>query len=187
MNILIATDGVLPIAETVARTERLYREGDNVSVMTAINLPGHLIAALKRMSRGNTGSLEEIVDAAGPAHLGLAGGDRIAQQLASQEAAWPVDDYLKEYFAHVATQCTQPMADALAEIGIQAKTVVRETEERTAQTIIDACEDLEVDVLVIGATGRGRFEGLVGSTGTKLMRHAPCDVFLIRLEEETKT
>ncbi|MGZ8784831.1 MAG: universal stress protein [Acidimicrobiia bacterium] len=40
--------------------------------------------------------------------------------------------------------------------------------------------EIDADVLVIGTHGRGRFEGLLGSTGTKLARLAPCTVILVR-------
>jgi len=182
MHILIATDGALPVTATAERVARLYEPADSVTVMTAINLPRKLLKDLGEITGGDSGTLQDIVEAAGPGQGGFAGGDRIAEQLKREVTqAWSGDEILQRYYDRVAEQCTRPMVAGLAEAGITARTLVREAEERTAATIIDACKDLKVNLLVIGTTGRGRFEGLLGSTGTKLVRYAPCDILLIRI------
>jgi len=184
MNILIATDGTLPVDDTVAYVTRLHREGDTMTVMTAVNLPRQLLRQLQVIARSEGASIEEVVDAAGPGFVGIGGGDRVAERLAPTAALGSFDDLLERYHTEVARACTQPMTDGLTEAGITAKTLVRETQNRTAATIIDVCRERKVDLLVIGSTGRGRFEGLVGSTGTKLVRHAPADVLMVRVPQE---
>lgn len=182
MRMLIATDGTLPLEPTVGHVQRIHQAGDTVTVMTAINLPRRLLEQLKVAAASGGAGIPEIVEAAGPGHLGLAGGDRIAERLASSPVEVPViEDFVAAYRAELGRACTQPLVDALAAGGIDADTLVRETEERTAATVIDACRERRIDLLVMGSTGRGRFEGFVGSTGTKLFRHAPCDVLLIRV------
>jgi nucleotide-binding universal stress UspA family protein len=188
MRMLVATDGMLPVEPTVAHIERLYEAGDSVTVMTAINLPRRLLEQLKAVTAtgGSTRpTIDEIVDAAGPGHMGLAGGDRVAERLASTAVdTRPIDEFLAHYRAELARTSTQPMVDALAAAGIQADTLVRETEEKTAAAVLDACRERRIDLLIMGSTGRGRFvEGFVGSVGTKLFRHAPCDVLLIRVPD----
>ena len=185
MRMLIATDGTLPVEPTVKHVERLYRPGDTVTVMTAIDLPRRLLERLKTAvaTGSDSSTIDEIVDAAGPGHMGLAGGDRVAERLAPTTVAPPpIEEFLARYRGELARTSTQPLVEALAAAGIEADTLVRETEERTAATIMDACRERRIDLLVMGSTGRGRFvEGFVGSVGTKLFRHAPCDVLLVRV------
>lgn len=184
MKILIATDGTLPLEPTVAHIRRLHEPGDTVTVMTAVNLPRDLLRQLQAMASSGSGRIEDIVDAAGPGLMGLAGGDRVAERLRPRDATVTAfEDVLERYYAAVARACTQPLVDALAEAGVPADTLVRETQDRTAATIIDVCRERGIDLLVIGSIGRGRFEGLVGSTGTKLFRHAPTDVLMIRVPD----
>lgn len=175
---LIATDGMLPVEPTVSHVTRIYQPGDSVTVMTAINLPRQLLEQLKLAATSGDMSIPEIIGAAGPS----AGGDRVAERLAGSSVSAPlIEDFIADYRAELGRSSIQPLVDALSEAGIEADTLVRETEERTAATVIDACREHRVDLLVMGSTGRGRFEGFVGSTGTKLFRHAPCDVLLIRV------
>lgn len=184
MRILIATDGTLPVADTVAHVERMYEPGDTVIVMIAINFPRRLINQLKMAATSADGpKIEDVVEAAGPGHGGIAGGDRVAARLAGKRGeGWPpVEEFLERYRAELSQTATQPMVDGLRAAGVEADTLVRETEERTAATIMEACRERKVDLLVMGSTGRGRFEGFVGSTGTKLVRHAPCDVLMVRV------
>lgn len=184
---LIATDGVLPVGPTVELVKRLHRRGDTVTVMTAINLPRSLLNRLAAVTASGGANIEEIVEAAGPGHLGLAAGDRVAERLTSSMSDAPlVEDFVSRYRAELATAATQPLVDALAVEGVDADILVRETEDKTAVTIVDACRERRVDLLVIGSTGRGRFEGLVGSTGNKLLRHSPCDVLLVRVTPHAK-
>lgn len=182
---LIATDGLLPVEHTVERVQRLHEDGDAVVVMTAVNLPRRLLDRLKVVAASDGADIDEIVEAAGPGLLGMAGADRVAERLASSTVQAPViEDFVERYLTEMAESTTQPMIDGLAAADIEADALARETENETAATIITACRDKRIDLLVIGSTGRGRFEGLLGSTGTKLVRHAPCDVLLIRVSPD---
>jgi nucleotide-binding universal stress UspA family protein len=182
MHLLLATDGTLPVEAAVRHVERLHRAGDQVAVMTAINLPRRLLKQLEAIASSDA-DIGSVVDAAGPGFVGLGGGDRVAERLTRRSAGLPLDDVLERYHEQVAHTSTQPLLDALADAGIEAERVVRETQDRTAATIIDVCRERRVDLLLIGSTGRGRFEGRVGATGTKLVRDAPCDVLLIRVQQ----
>ncbi len=52
--------------------------------------------------------------------------------------------------------------------------------ENPARTIVKALNDGKADLAVMGTHGTGLFEGLLGAVGTKVARHAPCSVLLIR-------
>jgi len=181
MRILVATDGTLPLDAAVSHVQRLWRNGDTVTVMTAINLPRQLLRQLSSIAASEGVPIETIVDAAGPGMMGMGGGDRVADRLRPRVDASTLDEVIERYYRQVAEQNTQPLVDALSAVGIPAGTVVRETQDRTAATIIEVCRDRKIDLLVIGTTGRGRFEGRLGSTGTKLVRLAPADILLVRV------
>ena len=178
---LIATDGMLPVEPTVEHVQRFYRPGDSVTVMTAIDLPRRFLDQLKDVTASSGVEIDEIVEAAGPGLAGLAGGDRVAERLApSQVQSRHIEDFVARYRGELGEACTQQMVEALTAVDIEADTLVRETDGQVAAAIMDACREKRIDLLVVGSTGRGRFDGFVGSIGTKLLRHAPCDVFLVR-------
>jgi nucleotide-binding universal stress UspA family protein len=52
--------------------------------------------------------------------------------------------------------------------------------ENAAATILNEIRSRDFDVVVIGSHGQGRFEGLLGSTGTKIARLSPVPVLLMR-------
>jgi hypothetical protein len=53
------------------------------------------------------------------------------------------------------------------------------------EQIVDVCRERRVDLLVLGSTGTGRFDGRLGSTGTRLVRNATADVLLIRVPRDS--
>jgi nucleotide-binding universal stress UspA family protein len=181
MNFLVATDGMLPLDTTVRHITRLWRDGDSVVVMTAVNLPRQLLRQVNELAASAGISIEDIVEAAGPGHSGLAGGDRVADRLSRRSAVAALEQVAERHYAQVAQERTRPLVAALAAESITAITVVRETPNRTAETILEVARARRSELLIIGATGRGRFEGALGSTGTKLVRRAPMDVLLIRV------
>ena len=70
-------------------------------------------------------------------------------------------------------------ADGLRQAGLGVEIDVREGED-AAGAVLEALASIGPDIVLAAATGRGLFQGLLGSTSTKLMRHAPCPVLLIR-------
>lgn len=182
MRILVATDGTLPVDPTVRHLQRLYQPGDEVFVLTAINLPRQFLKQLAAMAPGDGGAaIADVVDAAGPGMTGLGSGARVAERLAHREGSAALDDVLERYYRRMADENTTPLVNALQASDVQATPLIREARDRTAATIIDVCRERRCDLLIIGSTGRGRFEGRLGSTGTKLVRGAPADVLLVRV------
>ena len=177
MNILVATDGTLDPDSAADAVARFHKEGDTVCVMTAINVPVDFLRGL-----GDSG-VQEAADIAHQAGATLFAGDRAAEQLAP---IMPVkerpdtDSLVTRALAATAEAQTQPVIDALAAKGIESKGLWRTTENKTARTIMTTMKELESDIVIIGSHGHGRFEGLLGSTGTKLVRHAPAAVLVLR-------
>lgn len=55
----------------------------------------------------------------------------------------------------------------------------------TVETILRFCEELKPDVLVIGTHGRRSLDAaLFGSTTYRVIRRAPCPVFVVRLPRD---
>ena len=177
MKILVATDGALDADKAADVVARHYQEGDSVSVVTALNVP---VEFLTRLGASGVKAASEIAHAAGHP---MSSGDRAAERLAGKPGATPAPT--SESPVTAALQATgkarvTPIVDALNDRGIEAKGAWRTTENQTARTIMQMVKMDDVDLLVIGSHGRGRFEGKLGSTGTKLVRHAPTDVLVIR-------
>ena len=188
MRILVATDGTLPVDATVRYLQRVWEPGDDVIVLTAINLPRQFLKQLASMGGGEgVSAIADVVDAAGSGMTGLGGGDRVAERLAPRESSAALDEVLERYYRRMADQNTKPLVDALQAVDIPAKPLIREARDRTAATIIEVCRERRCDLIIVGSTGRGRFEGRLGSTSTKLVRGAPADVLLVRVDPRKRT
>ena len=177
MNILVATDGTLDPEMAARAVARLAGEDAQVTVMTAVNVPVDFLRGL-----GDSG-VEEAAQIAHEARNTGGSGDRAAQELMP---AMPVqerpdtDSMVSRSLSAMADAQTKPIVKALADQGIEAKAIWRTTENKTARSIMTTMKELDTDVVIIGSHGHGRFEGLLGSTGTKLVRHAPASVFVLR-------
>lgn len=177
MHILVATDGVLDPDQAAEAVERIYREGDSVTVFTAVNVPTDFLRRL-----GDRG-VKEAAAIALEAGQGFTSGDRAAERLAPAhrvQADPPLDSPVLAALRSTAKSRTKPIVKQLAARGISAESDWATTENKTAHTIMQTIQQHGSAILVIGSVGHGRFEGLLGSTGTKLVRHAPCSVLVLR-------
>ncbi|MFA5810634.1 MAG: universal stress protein [Thermoleophilia bacterium] len=49
------------------------------------------------------------------------------------------------------------------------------------ETILDACTEKKIDMVVVGSHGRhGAKKFLLGSVSSKIVRHAPCEVLVVK-------
>ena len=71
------------------------------------------------------------------------------------------------------------MAETLEQAGMEVTVEIIDG-ENAPRIILEYLRANKADLVVMGAKGHGRFEGMIGSTGTKVARHAPCSVLLIR-------
>jgi nucleotide-binding universal stress UspA family protein len=171
---LVATDGVLDPELAADCVARFFTEDDNVEVFTAVNVPTEFLKGL-----GDSG-IESASQIALEAAQGL--GDRAAEQLAQKSGHQTLhgDSPVLKALAATARTRTQPVVDALDRKGVPAKGTWSTSENRTARTIIARIKSHDAGLLVIGSHGHGRFEGLLGSTGTKLVRLSPAPVLVIK-------
>lgn len=177
MHILVATDGVLDPERAADKVARLYREGDTVEVFTAINVPTDFLRGL-----GDSG-IESASRIALEAAQGL--GDRAAEQLAEKSGHQTLhgDSPVLKALASTAKERTKPVVDALAAVDVPANSTWATSDNRTARSIITRIKSHDAGLLVIGSHGHGRFEGLLGSTGTKLVRLSPVAVLVVKDEK----
>lgn len=169
MNAVIATDGSLDADQVLPFVSPLSA-GDAVTVLTVVEVPRTLLNDIRNVyGAANAGSVES--DA-----------EYVATSSAAAESApgWPGDDaIIDRYLDDQGEKRCGALAAGLRDAGLTVEVDVREGEDAAA-TVLEALSDIGPDVVVAAATGRGLFRGLLGSTSTKLMRHSPCPVLLIR-------
>jgi nucleotide-binding universal stress UspA family protein len=172
MHVLIATDGALDIDAATRFGAALTEGKDRVTVMTVIEVNRNLLRDLRAIY--------------GERHPPPV--DRDAEYVSADSgeagvmASWPGDDeMLDRYLDDQREQRAGPLAASLREAGLDVEVKAVEGED-AAGAIIAAVREVGADVLCVGSHGRGFFEGLLGSTGTKLARRSPCPVLVLRSE-----
>lgn len=81
--------------------------------------------------------------------------------------------------AQEAEQLTQHARERLAASGLPVETAVREGDPRTA--IVDAADEWQADLIVVGSHGRTGLTRLVlGSVAQAVVAHAHCSVEVVR-------
>jgi len=167
---MIATDGSLDAAKTAQLASNLASDDGRITVLTVVEVP--------------RGLLDDMRKAWGDAPSALAGGFSVEfhKEQASDPSPtkWVGDDAIVDrYVNRTVTTRTSDLAEALTATGVQFSVVGVEG-EKAARTVIDAAKNDDVDILCVGTHGLGRFEGLLGSTSTKIARMATCSVVLVR-------
>ena len=184
MHVLVASDGQLDLEKAIDLIARIHEPGDTVTAVTAINHPREFLGDYASLV--GVDEVARIAHEAGPGMLNLASGAKAAERLSAAPPRGPRDTGsapphpLHDYFVKTTEARLGPLVDGLAERGVEAKAAWVPTENQTARTILEFAALHQADLLVVGSHGRGRFEGALGSTSTKLMRRAPMPVVVIR-------
>lgn len=179
MHIFIATDGTLETEKAADMVARLYEPGDSVTIITAIHFPREFLSGMAKAT--GVSQVAEFAHEAGAGVLGIAGGAKAAERLKTTiDARAEPKHPLNTYFADTARQRTDGLRKRLAELGVEAVAAWVSTENQTARTILSMASKNEADILVIGSHGRGRYEGPLGSTVSKIVRRAKMHVVIIR-------
>ncbi|MFZ0494067.1 MAG: universal stress protein [Acidimicrobiia bacterium] len=170
MHIMVTTDGGLDPTMTSETVERFAQPGDRITVLTVIEIPRALLSDLRAFYERRdviqgTDTDNEYVS---------------STHMTTVSPSWPGDDALLDAFIQQQKENrTRPLVDALTTKGLAVEAVALEGTDPT-RPILQAVEELAVDLLCVGSRGRGMFEGLLGSTSTRLARRAPCPVLLLR-------
>lgn len=171
MHVLVATDGQLDPATVARFSAPLAGEDGKVTVLTVIEVPRAMLQEL----RGHFGDEE-------PTTLVRTDSETMsAGPAAGPPRSWPGDDAIIErYLQDKRHERCEAVITALREAGIEATSKV--VEGPSARGILDEAKAQNVDVIVVGSHGAGLFEGLLGSTGTKVTRLAKRPVLLLRTD-----
>jgi nucleotide-binding universal stress UspA family protein len=169
MHVLVATEGQLD-ATTVAKfVGPLTRDGGHVTVLTVIEVPRAMLQDLR--SHFNDTPPPRLL------HGDMEG--MISTDPIEPPRSWPGDDaMIEQYLTRKKDEICRPLEKEMRAAGIDVTSEV--AEGRPAQGILAAASSLEADLIVIGSHGAGLFEGLLGSTGTKVTRLARRPVLLLR-------
>ena len=170
MHVLVATDGSLAIDTAAEFAVALAGDGGSTTVVTVVRVPRRMVAELKA-KYGDQPPVTSEVDAeyvtapATPDTL---------------ERSWPGDDALvDQYLGDKRIELCRPVVEAIRLRGGTATSVVRESDE-IDDTILELIDELSADVIVVGSHGHNAFQGLLGSTGAKLVRRSPVPVLVVR-------
>lgn len=170
MRVLVATDGEMETAAAADFAATLAGGDGRVTVLTVIEVPRAFLSDVRSHWLAEDGPSV------------VADYTFVETPSVHQEGptGWPGDHALIErYLNDKLEQNTAPLVRALLERGIKTDSRVVES-ENVASTIIEQLVALDAEVVVIGSHGQGLFQGLLGSTGTKIVRRSPKPVLLIR-------
>ena len=170
MKVVIATDGNVHADKAAGMAAALAGEEGSVTVLTVVEVPRGIIAAMREAAEAGDGAVARQVNVG---HSHVPAGD-------PEPTHWIGDDAaIERYVVARTAEATTELIEALESQNVAPDLVTVES-ENTASTIIETVEEIGADVLIIGTHGLGRFEGLLGSISTKLARRAGCPVLLIR-------
>ncbi len=167
MHVMIATDGNLEPIRTAAIAARLAGGDGRVTVVSVVEVPRALLDDMRRAVLDGDDLRRDVEF-------------RSTQATDSQPAHWIGDDAVVErYVRDQVRKRTVDLVAALDDRGVKHEVVDLEG-ENAARSLLEWIADEPVDVILIGTHGLGRFDGLLGSTSTKVARRAPCSVVLVR-------
>ena len=168
MHVLVATDGQLDAAAVAKFSAPLAGSDGTVTVLTVIEVPRAMLQ-----------ELQDHFSDQQPPKLHMVDSETVSTGAAEAPRSWPGDDaIIHQYLDNKRDQICSPLVAALRETGVT--TTSRVVEGQADRGILNTAEELNVDVIVIGAHGSGFFEGLLGSTGAKVTRLAKRPVLLLR-------
>jgi len=178
MNIVVATDGTLSPKSVSEAATRFLTPNDSVIVFTAVNVPTDFLRGLG--DKGVKGAAQIALEAGQTLGAGDKAAERLSAEMPTKSAPPPSDSPVASALDATAKARIQPIVDALKAAGMTAKAQWLSTDNKTARTIMAYAKSIDAELIIIGSHGRGKFEGLLGSTGTKLVRHADQSVLVLR-------
>ena len=84
----------------------------------------------------------------------------------------------QEYFDRAQEEANQKLSAIAQEFGLSAQIELRTGQP--AQEILQLQKDLQIDLIIVGSHRPGLQDYLLGSTASRVVRHAPCPVLVMR-------
>lgn len=171
MHVLVATDGELDPTTVAKFAAPIAGDDGTVTVLTVIEVPRAMLQELQTHFNDQQPPILRRTDSE---HV-------VATPSIDPPRSWPGDDaIIQQYLVGKQEERCNPVIAALAESGVNTVSLL--VEGPAAKGILEIAAGLDVDVIVVGSHGVGLFEGLLGSTGTKVMRMAKRPVLLLRTD-----
>lgn len=171
MKVLVATDGQLAPADVARFCAPLVGAEGKVTVLTVIEVPRAMLSELQSHFSDQQ-----------PPTLLMTDSETVTATEPDKPRSWPGDDaIIEQYLDSKRHERCEDIVTALQKAGVSATSAVKEGP--AARGILDTAEALDVDLIVVGSHGAGLFEGLLGSTGTKVTRLANRPVLLLRTDQ----
>ena len=172
MHVLVATDGSMDAAKAATFAHALAGDG-HTTVATVIRVPRHLLQEL-RSKYGENPPVTADVDAE------YVGAPHTEPVLETMEKGFPGDDSLVgQYLGDKRIEYCGAIVDAIRGLGGEATSIVKEGDD-IDDDILDLAEETGADVIVVGSHGTNAFQGLLGSTGAKIVRRSEIPVLVLR-------
>lgn len=170
MKVLVASDGGTNVESIAEAAARMSGPDGSIDVLTVIEVPRTLLDELRR-----------VYDAPTPGPMGIDGEYVSPPAVAAGTTSnWPGDDaFIERYVADQADRRLREFVAAI-ESRERAATIKTVESENPAQAILAEIELGGYDCVLIGSHGQGRFDGLLGSVGTKVVRRSPVTVVVCR-------
>jgi nucleotide-binding universal stress UspA family protein len=170
MHVLVATDGSLDQQKAADFARALAGPDGSTTVATIVRVPRMMLTELRK-DYGEMSGVHVNIDSvnAGTPAVGT-----------GTPRGWPGDDaMIDQYLGDKRIERCRPIVTAIRDAGATAESVVREGDD-TATDLIALAQEIGAETIVIGSHGRHGFQGLLGSTGSKIVRRAACPVLVIR-------
>lgn len=172
MHVLVATDGSIDPDKTAKFATSLAGSDGTTTVSTIVRVPRTLLSDL----RSRFGEMSPPTVDGDAEYVGAGGGVRGGVPPRS----WPGDDaVVAQYLGDKRIERCRPIVESIRSMGATAESTVREGDD-VASDIIALAVEIEADAIIVGSHGGGGFQGLLGSTGAKLVRRAPYPILVIR-------
>jgi nucleotide-binding universal stress UspA family protein len=170
MHVLVATDGSLDPEKAADFAARLAGPDGSTTVATIVRVPRMLLSDLRK----DYGEMSGVAVGSDSEYVGSPSVDT------GTPRGWPGDDaMIDQYLGDKRIDRCRPVVTTIRDAGGTAESVVREGED-SANDIIALAKEIGADTIVIGSHGGHAFQGLLGSTGSKIVRRAECAVLVIR-------
>jgi nucleotide-binding universal stress UspA family protein len=172
MHVLVATDGTLDTDKAALFATSLAGDEGSTTVVTIVRIPRRLVEEL----RNKWGAPVATTYDADAEYVGAPQIDGSG----SMPRSWPGDDaVIEQYLGNKRVELARPIVQAIRDMGGEAESQVLEGDD-VEDEIMALRKKLDADVIVIGSHGHGAFQGLLGSTGAKLVRRARVPVLVVR-------
>lgn len=170
MQVLIATDGTTDIYAAAKFALALSGDDGSTTVATIIHIPRQLLPEL----RAQWGEPAQVHHDADSEYVGM------PRSTGTIARGWPGDDaMIEQYLSNKRQEICDPLVSAIRDLGGEAHSLAREGTD-TTDAIMSVARDANADVIVVGSHGHGAFQGLLGSTGSKLVRRSDRPVLVLR-------